>query len=371
MDSMDSGAVHTDEQFKIQGSEPDSTIPAMVVSQSSAFVPGRFDGTADECIGGGHGRDVGQGRRVQPGILLTNGSVCQQALAAALGQLVLEGTSNRRIRMTAGKMCGAQGTTDSIQQIIKRLDGVIDSWHTRSIGRVPVMYLGAMTAQVRRGTCLEPCTILLAAGIRDDGGRTALGAGVCEGPAQASWPDFWESLWKRGLNGLRLVISEEPRALARAMESLWPGAVWQRCQTKLREQAQEQAGSGAGSVSPLGKQIQWIWDSPDRPEAERRLGELADALAPTSPHLADWLKTHLPEGFPILDVPLRMRRRLRTTGLMADLMRRIRRQTRVAPFYPSCRALERVVCAVLMETCEDWEGGTSYLRLGNHHGHRL
>jgi putative transposase len=367
MDSMYVGPVQANDLLNNPGGEssiesrPESTV-------TTAFVSERFGDAQKKRRRIDPGQNPLREPVASPGVLLTHGRAVQQALAAALGQLMLDGAVSRRIRIAGAKMCGTKGSAAVIQRVNARLDVEIDSWRMRPIGRMPVLHLGAMTGYVRHVRWLESCTILLAAGIRDDGRRSALDAIVAAGSAQAAWPALLESLRERGLNGLRMVISEDHAGAVGAWKAIWPGAAWQRCQRELGQRAL--AHEDAGLAPPqLDHRILWIWKAPDRQEAERRLQKLVEALSPHSPQLADWLKTHLPDGFAVLDAPPSMRRRLRTAYLIANLTRTLRRQARVAPFYPSCRALQRVACAVLMETCEDWEAGPAYLRPEGGRGH--
>ena len=68
-----------------------------------------------------------------------------------------------------------------------------------------------------------------------------------------------------------------------------------------------------------------------------------------------WAEEALPEGFTVFKLPVKHRRRLRTTNLVERLNEEIRRRTRVARLFPKEAACLRLVSAILMEISEDWQ----------------
>jgi transposase-like protein len=52
---------------------------------------------------------------------------------------------------------------------------------------------------------------------------------------------------------------------------------------------------------------------------------------------------------------------MRTTNLLENLNKQIKRRTRVATLFPNEASLLRLVAAILVEITEDWETGKVYL----------
>jgi transposase-like protein len=104
-----------------------------------------------------------------------------------------------------------------------------------------------------------------------------------------------------------------------------------------------------------------VFDAPDRPEADRRLARTVEKYRKTAPKLAEWIETNVPEGLTVFILPPGHRKRMRTTNLLENLNKQIKRRTRVATLFPNEASLLRLVAAVVVETTEDWETGKVYL----------
>jgi len=71
----------------------------------------------------------------------------------------------------------------------------------------------------------------IATGVNGDGHREILGLEVMTSEDGAGWKEFLRGLVARGLNGVKLVISDAHSGLKDAIASELPGSSWQRCRT--------------------------------------------------------------------------------------------------------------------------------------------
>ena len=106
-----------------------------------------------------------------------------------------------------------------------------------------------------------------------------------------------------------------------------------------------------------------VFAAGDLPEAERRLKHVAEKYRQTAPRLADWIEENVPQGLTVLALPKHHRQRLRTTNMLENLNRQVKRRTRVAGLFPNEASALRLVSAVLMEQSEEWETGKVYLTM--------
>jgi putative transposase len=70
---------------------------------------------------------------------------------------------------------------------------------------------------------------VIATAVNSDGHREILGVDVFTGEDGTSWTSFLRGLVARGLDGVRLVISDSHEGLKQAIAAVLPGAGWQRC----------------------------------------------------------------------------------------------------------------------------------------------
>ena len=80
--------------------------------------------------------------------------------------------------------------------------------------------------------------MLIAAVLNWEGRRETLGVSVALNEQEVHWRDFMQSLVRRGLQGVRLIISDAHSGLRAARLAVFGGVPWQRCQFHLQRNAQ-------------------------------------------------------------------------------------------------------------------------------------
>src|SRR4051812_554833 len=229
--------------------------------------------------------------------------------------------------------------------------------------RFPPSFPVAPTRKPAHGGQVRSCAVLVAIGIDPEGRRSVLGVSVSLSEAEVHWRDFLASLAARGLPGVKLVVSDAHAGLKPALDARLTGVPWQRCQFHLMKNALAYVPR-AEMQAEVVADLRAVFDAPDRPEAERRLGSAAEKYRASAPELAGWLEASIPEGLAIFALPRPHRRRLRTSNMLERLNEELKRRTRVAGLFPNDASLLRLVSAVLMEVTEDWETNRRYLTMG-------
>ena len=174
------------------------------------------------------------------------------------------------------------------------------------------------------------------------------------------WREFLASLLKRGLHGVRYVVSDSHEGLKAARQATLPSVPWQRCQFHLQQNAQAFVPKVA-MRREVAAAIRAIFNAPSRDEAERQLGQFVERYRKTAPRLAAWAEANLPEGLTVFALPPTHHRRLRTVNGLERLNQEIARRTRVATLFPNEASLLRLVSALLVEISEEWELGKAYI----------
>jgi len=225
---------------------------------------------------------------------------------------------------------------------------------------MPYLVLDARYEKVRHAGAVVSCAVLLAVGVNPKGKREILGLSVSLSEAETHWRDFLASLQDRGLHGVRYVVSDDHAGLKAALQARLPGVPWQRCQFHLQQNAMQHVPKIA-MRKEVAADLRDVFDAPDRPEADRRLARIVAKYGESMPKLADWIETNVPEALTVFILPPAHRKRMRTTNMLENLNKQIKRRTRVATLFPNEASLLRLVAAVLMEITEDWETGKVYL----------
>lgn len=293
---------------------------------------------------------------------LEKGIRSEQALKLALAEMYVQGVSTRKVSAILEELCGTSVSSTHVSQCAARLDADLLLWRTRPLGAFPYVFLDARYEKVRHGGRVIDCAVLIALGIAPDGKRTILGLSVALSEAEVHWRDFLQSLQQRGLCSLQLLVSDDHSGLAAARRAVFPSLPWQRCQFHLQQNAQ--AYVPRLQLRPqVASDIRSIFNSTDRPSAERRLKELVTAYSASAPKLSAWMETAIPQGLTVFAFPAPHQRRLRTSNPLERVNQEIKRRTRVASIFPNEASLLRLVSALLAETSDDWESSKTYLNM--------
>ncbi|MHB1702029.1 MAG: IS256 family transposase [Acidobacteriaceae bacterium] len=295
---------------------------------------------------------------------LEKGSRTEQALNIALAEMYVQGVSTRKVCDILVKLLGPDVSISSTQvsRAAETLDAGLAAWRERQLDETPYIFLDARYERVREGGRLVDCAVLVAIGITKDGHRRVLGVSVALSEAEVHWRAFLDSLIRRGLQGVKLIVSDDHAGLKAARRATLPSVPWQRCQFHLQQNAQSYV-TRLDQRKIVAHRIRAIFNAPDRAEAERLLQQTIAHWATDAPKLAQWAEENLPEGFATFDLPHAQRTRLRTTNGLERINRELKRRTRVASIFPNTASCLRLVSALLAECDEDWMTGKIYLNL--------
>lgn len=292
---------------------------------------------------------------------LERGQRSEKALAATLAEMYLQGVSTRRVTKVMEKLCGFQVSSNQVSKATKELDEQIEAWRNRPIEPIAHLVLDAMYEDVRYDKLVRRCAVLIAVGVRlSDGKRTILGVSVSLSEAEVHWRDFLQHLKKRGLELPKSITSDAHEGLRAALGTVFPASPWQRCQFHLQQNAQAYVPK-LSMREEVAADIRDIFNAPGIDEAKLLLEKAISKYAKSAPDLATWMETALPEGFTIFELPKAVRKRLRTSNMLENLNKQIRRRTRVVSIFPNKESCLRLISSILMEQSDDWESGRAYL----------
>lgn len=293
---------------------------------------------------------------------LEKGIRSERALLMTLAEMYVQGVSTRKVAAIIEKLCGTQISASQVSRATQQLEEELEAWRNRPLGEIVYLYLDARYEKVRQAGSVRDAAILMASGVKSDGRRSILGVSVSLSEAEAHWRVFLEGLVKRGLHGVRLIISDDHTGMEAARKAVFTGVPWERCQFHLQQNAQAYVPR-VGMRREVAEDIRTIFNAPDRETAESYLKKIVAKYANVAPKLADWMEVNIPEGFTVFAFPKSHQRRLRTSNSLERLSQEIKRRTRIVRVFPNESSCLRLISAILMETNEKWEYGRIYLRI--------
>jgi transposase-like protein len=178
-----------------------------------------------------------------------------------------------------------------------------------------------------------------------------LGLDVGHSEAETFWTTFLRKLARRGLRGVKLVISDGHEGIKASVSKILT-ASWQRCRVHFMRNVLAHAGkSGRRVVSAF---IATAFAQDDAKQARAQWRRVADQLRPKVPKLAAMMDEAEPDVLAYMSFPSQHRAKLHSTNPLERLNGEIKRRTDVVGIFPNEDAIVRLVGAILLEQNDEW-----------------
>jgi transposase-like protein len=293
---------------------------------------------------------------------LEKGMRSERALTITLAEMYVQGVSTRKVKTIIERLCGAEVSASQVSRAAGELDGILQAWRERPLGKMPFLFVDARYEKVRDNGQIRDAAVLLAVGVTESGKRHVLGVSVSFSEQEMHWRTFLQGLKERGLDGVQLITSDDHAGLQAARRDVFGSTPWQRCQFHIQQNAQSYVPR-VSMRAEVAADIRAIFNAPDRKTAELLLSHAVNKYVNTALKLSAWMEENIPESLTVFNCPIQCRRSLRTTNGLERINREIRRRTRVVGIFPNEASCLRLISALLMETSEEWEVGRKLLRL--------
>jgi transposase-like protein len=143
--------------------------------------------------------------------------LAEKALAAVVQEAYVHGVSTRSVDDLV-KAMGMTGISKSqVSRLCSEIDGKIAAFLNRPLeGDWPYLWLDATYVKVRASGRIVSVAVIVAVAVSSDGRREVLGIAIGASEAETFWTEFLRSLARRGLRGVKLVISDAHEGLKAA-----------------------------------------------------------------------------------------------------------------------------------------------------------
>jgi transposase-like protein len=278
--------------------------------------------------------------------------LAEKALTAVIQEAYVHGVSTRSVDDLIKAMGGTGVSKSQVSRLCEEIDGKVKAFLDRPIeGDWPYLWIDATYVKQRDAGRIVSAAVIVAVGVNGDGRREVLGMDIGPSEAETFWLEFLRKLRRRGLRGVKLVISDAHEGLKGAVAKVMH-ASWQRCRVHFLRNALAHAGkSGRRVVSAF---IATAFAQDDAAAASAQWRKVADQLRPKLPKLAALMDDAEPDVLAYMSFPATHRTKLHSTNPIERLNGEIKRRTEVVGIFPNEAAITRLVGAILLEQNDEW-----------------
>jgi len=278
--------------------------------------------------------------------------MAEKALTAVIQEAYVQGISTRSVDDLVQAM-GMNGISKSqVSRLCAEIDDKVQTFLNRPLeGDWPYVWLDATYVKVRQAGRIVSVAVIIAVGVNSDGRREVLGRDIGPSEAETFWTEFLRKLARRGLRGVKLVISDAHEGLKAAIAKVLH-ATGQRCRVHLMRNLLAHAGrQGRGVASAF---IATAFAQEDAAAAKAQWRKVADQLRPKLPKLAAFMDEAEADVLAYMDFPAAHRAKLHSTNPLERLNGEVKRRTDVVGIFPNEAAITRLIGAILLEQNDEW-----------------
>ena len=287
--------------------------------------------------------------------------VSEKALVAVIQEAWIGGVSTRRVDELVQAM-GLGGISKStVSKLCKDIDERVGAFLDRPLeGEWPYLWLDATYLRVRQGGRIVSVAAIIAVAVDTEARREIVGLGLGPSEAEPFWSTFLRGLLRRGLAGVRLVVSDAHEGLKAAAAKVL-GATWQRCRVHWMRNALAHVAKGQQTV--VAAALRQAFFQPDQDGARQVWRQMADQLRPRWPRLSALMDGSEHDVLAYMGFPAQHRAKLHSTNPLERLNKEVKRRADVVGIFPGEASITRLIGAVLLEHNDEWQTDRRYMQL--------
>lgn len=278
----------------------------------------------------------------------------ERALLVACAEMYFQGVSTRNVRDVLETMCDGEVSAMTVSRVAQEIDEKLAAFRERRLEAeaYPYLMVDARYESVRVEGRVVSQAVLVVMGITSTGRKEILDWRVGDSESEQTWGELFRSLKDRGLGGVKLVISDAHAGIRAALRRHFQGCAWQRCRVHFKRELGRKVSYKA--LKELMKDAAAAFAPAERSECLLRAEEAAAKWEGRCPAAAAMFREGFEDCLAVLELPENHRRKLASTNLLENLMRRLKKRTAVVCVFPNRASCARLIGSQLIEVHEGW-----------------
>lgn len=278
----------------------------------------------------------------------------ERALLTACAEMYFQGVSTRNVKNVLEAMCDGEISSTTVSCVARELDEKLEEFRGRRLdeSEYPYLKVDARYEKVRVDGRIVSQAVLVTMGYTQSGRREILDWRLGDSESEATWSGVFVDLKRRGLKGVRVLVSDAHAGIVAAAGRHLQGVSWQRCRVHFfRELSRKVSYKQA---KDLMKEARGIFGGGGEADCLERGEAMACRWESRNAGVAKLLRSGLADCLTVMLFPEDHRRRLASTNELENLMKRLKKRTRVVGVFPNRASCDRLIGSQLLEVHEQW-----------------
>ena len=290
-----------------------------------------------------------------PDELIRPYSRVDRAMVAIVKEVYVRGLSTRKIEKAAGALEFASLSPSRVSRMTAELDEEVAALNAARFDGTafPYLWLDATYLSCRDEGHVQSKGLVTAIACGEDGSRQFVGLGVVDTESAVSWKAFLRGLRRRGVTGVKCVVSDDHEGLVQAVAEVFQGAAWQRCIVHLERNVAGWFSKKEEKLAAVAA-MKAVFAERDPQLVRAAYRQATERIAALKAHAGELLEDAEADALAYLDFPYEHHVRLRTNNVQERANEEIKRRTKVVGVFPSVESMMRLVGSVLIDVNEEW-----------------
>jgi len=273
----------------------------------------------------------------------------------------VQGVSTRAVDELV-KALGMTGISKSqVSRLCEEIDERVKAFLERPLeGDWPYLWIDATYVKVRQAGRIVSVAVIIAVAVNTEGRREVVGMSIGPSEAETFWSAFLRSLMRRGLRGVKLVISDAHEGLKAAIAKVLK-ASWQRCRVHFLRNALAYANKSQRQM--VFALINTIFAQETAEAAHAQWHIVVEQLRAKFAKLAAMMDDAEYDVLAFMDFPKEHRAKIHSTNVLERLNGEVKRRADVVGIFPNENAITRLVGAILLEQNDEYAIQKRYMSL--------
>lgn len=279
----------------------------------------------------------------------------ERALLVTCAEMYIQGVSTRNVQHVLEAMCDGEISSTTVSCVARELDEKIAAFRERRLDEheYPYVKVDARYEKVRVNGRVISQAVLVTIGYSEEGVREILDWRLGDSESEATWSSAFSSLKRRGLRGVRLLVSDAHAGIVAAAARQFQGVAWQRCWVHFLRELCKQVGWR--DAKELMRDARASMEGQTAEGCRERAGEMADRWEKRRASVSKMMREGFEQCLTFKTFPKEHHCRLKSTNDAESLMKRLKKRTKVVGVFPSVESCDRLIGSQLLEVHEDWQ----------------